>query len=88
MAFYIPAYVVKQYQLDPTTSALVVPMIFEIGGLIGGLAGGFAGDLIGRVRPAIAVAIFGISDLCLVGNGVVVAGLLRFCGRWRLRHRL
>ena len=60
MAFYIPAYVVKQYQLDPTTSALVVPMIFEVGGLIGGLTGGFAGDLIGRVRPAIAVAIFGI----------------------------
>ena len=60
MAFYIPAYVVKEYHLDPTTGAIAVPMIFEIGGLIGGLAGGFAGDLIGRVRPAIAVATVGI----------------------------
>jgi MFS transporter, putative metabolite:H+ symporter len=60
MAFYIPAYVVKEYHLDPATGAIVVPVFFEIGGLIGGLAGGFAGDLIGRVRPAIVVAIFGI----------------------------
>jgi MFS family permease len=60
MAFYIPAYVVKQYHLDPATGAVVVPVFFELGGLIGGLAGGFAGDLIGRVKPAIAVAVLSI----------------------------
>jgi MFS transporter, putative metabolite:H+ symporter len=65
MAFYIPAYVVKEYHLDPATGAIVVPIFFEIGGLIGGLAGGFAGDLIGRVRPAITVAILGIAIIFL-----------------------
>src|ERR1700730_8614472 len=56
MAFYIPAYVVNQYGLSPTTGATIVVTIFEIGGLIGGLAG----DLIGRRLPAMAVAIFGM----------------------------
>ena len=65
MAFYIPAYVVKEYHLDPATGAIVVPIFFEIGGLIGGLAGGFADDLIGRVRPAITVAILGIAVIFL-----------------------
>lgn len=60
MAFYIPAYVVKQYHLDPATGAVIVPVFFELGGLIGGLVGGFAGDLIGRVKPAITVAVLSI----------------------------
>jgi putative MFS transporter len=65
MAFYIPAFVVKEYQLDPTTGAIVVPICFEIGGLIGGLAGGFIGDWICRVRPAITVAFLGIAIIFL-----------------------
>lgn len=65
MAFYIPAFVVKEYNLDPATGAIVVPICFEIGGLIGGLAGGFVGDWIGRVRPAITVAFFGIAIIFL-----------------------
>lgn len=60
MAFYIPAFVVKQYHLDPTTSVTIVPIFFEMGGLIGGLSGGFIGDWVGRVRPAIAGALAGI----------------------------
>ena len=65
MAFYIPAFVVKQYHLDPATSAVIVPVFFELGGLVGGLAGGFAGDLIGRVKPAITVAVLSIAVVFL-----------------------
>lgn len=60
MAFFIPAYVVKQYGLSPTRGATVVAAIFEVGGLIGGLTGGFVGDWLGRRKPAMAVAAFGI----------------------------
>jgi MFS family permease len=60
MAFYIPAYVVHQYGLSPTSGATVVAAIFEIGALIGALTGGLVGDLIGRRVPAMIVAVFGL----------------------------
>lgn len=83
MAFYLAAFVVKEYHLDPATEAIIAPISFEIGGLVGGLAGGFVGDLIGRVRPAITVAIFGIAVTFLwwgVQWSLPVFCLLAACG--------
>ena len=69
MAFFIPAYVVNQYGLSPTTGATIVVTIFEIGGVIGGLTGGLAGDVIGRRLPAMTVAIFGMLVIFLCRHG-------------------
>ena len=77
MAFYIPAYVVNQYGLSPTTRATIVVTIFEIGGVIGGLTGGIVGDIIGRRLPAMTVAIFGMLVIFLWWG--VVWSLPIFC---------
>ena len=65
MAFYIPAYVVRHYGLSPTSGAMIVPALFEFGGLAGALIGGVVGDLIGRRKPAIVVAVIGMAVMFL-----------------------
>jgi putative MFS transporter len=60
MAFFMPAYVVKHYDLSATSGATLVAALFESGGLIGALIGGYLGDLFGRRRPAMIGAIAGI----------------------------
>ncbi len=60
MAFFMPAYVVKHYDVSAMSGATVVAALFETGGLIGALIGGYLGDLFGRRRPAIIAAIVGI----------------------------
>jgi MFS transporter, putative metabolite:H+ symporter len=60
MAFFMPAYVVKHYDVSATSGATLVAALFESGGLIGALIGGYLGDLFGRRRPAIIGAFAGI----------------------------
>jgi putative MFS transporter len=60
MAFFMPAYVVKHYNVSATSGATLVAALFESGGLIGALIGGYFGDLFGRRRPAMIGAIVGI----------------------------
>jgi putative MFS transporter len=60
MAFFMPAYVVKHYNVSATSGATVVAAFFESGGLVGALIGGYFGDLFGRRRPAMIGAIAGM----------------------------
>jgi putative MFS transporter len=60
MAFFMPAYVVKHYNVSATSGATEVAALFEFGGLIGALIGGYFGDLFGRRRPAMIGAIAGM----------------------------
>jgi MFS transporter, putative metabolite:H+ symporter len=60
MVFYIPAFVIHQYNLSPTVGAPAVTSLLQISGVFGGLTGGFMGDRIGRRVPAIILAILGI----------------------------
>jgi MFS transporter, putative metabolite:H+ symporter len=60
MVFYIPAFVIHQYNLSPTVGAPAVTSLLQISGVFGGLTGGFMGDRIGRRVPAIILAILGV----------------------------
>jgi MFS transporter, putative metabolite:H+ symporter len=65
MVFYIPSFVIHQYNLSPTFGAPAVTSLLQISGIFGGLAGGFMGDRIGRRAPAIILAVFGIITIYL-----------------------
>ncbi|UNC13941.1 MFS transporter [Acidiphilium multivorum] len=65
MVFYIPSFVIHQYNLSPTVGAAAVTSLLQVSGIVGGLSGGFIGDRLGRRWPAMILAALGIVTIYL-----------------------